>query len=249
VRTLLRFAFLLIASSAGASVREAVLASTILRDLAESRVIGLMLDGQPPGGETYAVAFAFENVLWCYSAEYGNRMLGTSGSSWCDAEALKTRLRRTGLPVSQVTLYAAVRRPSTDGGQVLLNNACVIATLAALRERLLGDPRPHEAGLVLLSYQAEDAERAATLLVDHCVLVVREAKQWRCIDPSRPDTSVPLANLEVGAPLDPALLTISLRSQYPLKSARLLRIEPGTLEQITAATLWRRRRHTDADAP
>jgi hypothetical protein len=234
-----------------ASMHDAVAASTLLRDIAEPRVVRLTLGSaarESVRTEVYGIAFNFENCAWFYSAEEGNRVLGAALPEEITPTVLTDRLHRAGIPVTQITVYPRVSAPPEPPGQTTIPNACVIGALLSLRNRLVGSEPISEAGLVLLSYRTGDAETAPTLSIDHCLLVFRTAGGWGCIDPRKADEVLPLDHINIGEPVDSRLMAVALRSRYPLKSARLLPIASSTLEAITTATLWRIA-HKSTDLP
>lgn len=235
--------FLLLASagSAHATLRDAVIVRTMLTDVSSTRMVQIEL--RPSGSRAvaesvYGVAFSLEKCDWLYTAEYGTRLLGATHHDSLAPTALAQRLRATGAAVERVTLIAHPPASIWTPGQVSISNACIAGSVSLL-SHMLGLEDLHEAGLVLLSFHAPAGGLDQGMVIDHSVLVYREHDRWMCRDPRSPDQPFSLAAVRVGAPLDPALAELALRSRYPLEKARLLMFGPGTLEQLKSNAVWR----------
>jgi hypothetical protein len=218
-----------------ATLQDALLAHALVADIADSRVVRI----DRATGPVFGAAFTFEDCLWLYTAESGTRVLGKTGAAYPAADQLGATLRLLDSRVSAVAIYPHPPRPLMEPAQWRLNNSCVLAALASLAQLLSATDDVREAGLVLLSYRTANAEIANGMLVDHCLLVVRGLERWECVDPADAHKVFPLQWLIVGKPIDPAIVDRTFRDRYPLKTARLLAIDRGTLERIRDSALWR----------
>lgn len=239
---LIRLAALLGAVSAPTAfgaLRDILVARQIMADIAPACVVRVAFDPAKGGRETlYALAFTLEGVFWIYSPEIGTQVLGPASRLWPDPATLSARLRELDPTVSGVTVHPNPVTETFRQDQLYLINACVIGSLHSLLWVLHDHGGVDEAGLVLMSYDTPDAATAPTLRVNHSLLAYRQGKQWWCIDPLKPREPFRLKDVKVGAPLDPALVALTLRQRYPVKSVSLLALSADTLRRIAANVQW-----------
>jgi hypothetical protein len=95
-----------------------------------------------------------------------------------------------------------------------------------------------EAGLILMAFDSAESANDA-YVVNHCVLAYRRDGQWWCLDPNRALQPFPLKSIAIGAPLDPALVSLALERDYPLKTVHLLALSPATFDRIATNVRWR----------
>lgn len=239
-RLLPAFLAVCLAKSASGSLQDALIARHVLADVAQTCVVRLEFEpGAAVKSPVYAMAFALENVFWVYAPEIGTRVLGPATKVWPDTATLSSRLHAFDASVARVTIYANPVTPDFKQGQLYLNNACVIGSLHALMEVLDREGRVTEAGLILMSYDTADAATAAALQVNHSLLTYRVRNQWWCVDPNHPEQPFPLRDVDIGKPLDPGLVALTLRHSYPVKSVCLLPLSPSTLKRIVSNVQWR----------
>jgi hypothetical protein len=228
------------------ALQDALIARQVLADVAETCVVRIdFAASQPPRPPIYAIAFSLENVFWLYAPEIGTRVLGPATPVWPDPAALSARLRGLDATVQRVGVYvhpvAAVFRQD----QLYLSNACVIGSLHALTWVLRSGGSVAEAGLILMSYDTTGASTAAAMQVNHSLLAYRRNGVWWCIDPNQERAPFRLSNVQVGTPLDPALVALALRQNYPVKSVCFLSLSPVTLVRIETNLQWRERMLSD----
>lgn len=230
---------LLTASPAPAALQDALIARQILADVAATCVVRVeFAAGASTRPPVYAIAFSLENVFWLYAPEIGTRVLGPATAVWPDPATLSARLHALDPGIQRVTAYPNPVSAVFKQDQLYLTNACVIASLHGLTAVLDAGNEVKEAGLILLSYDTTDASTAVSLVVNHSLLAYRLRGQWWCIDPRTPRKPFRLRDVAVGAPLDPALVALALRQDYPVKSVCLLALSPKTLARIAADVQW-----------
>ena len=231
---------LLASPCAPAALRDALVARQVLADVASTCIVRVeFVARQPARPPIYAVAFALEQVFWLYAPEVGTRVLGPATAVWPDAATLSARLHALDPNVSRVTVYPHPVATPFRQDQLYLTNACVIGSLHSLTAVLGAEGAVGEAGLILMSFDTSDASTAAALLVNHSLLAYRLRGQWWCVDPRRLQQPFRLRNVDIGAPLDPVLVTLALQQAYPVKSVCLLPLSPGTLDRIASNVQWR----------
>lgn len=227
------------ATSASATLRDILVARQIMADVASACVVRVTFNPAQSGREPlYALAFSLEGVFWIYSPETGTQVLGPASRLWPDPATLSTRLRELDSTVTAVTVHPNPVAETFRQDQLYLRNACVIGSLHTLLWVLHDHGGVDEAGLVLMSYDTPDAATAPTMRVNHSLLAYRQGRQWWCIDPLKPREPFRLKDVKIGAPLDPALVALTLRQRYPVKSVSLLKLSEATLERITANVQW-----------
>jgi hypothetical protein len=224
-----------------AGFQEAVLAHFELADVGETVVVrGMAGPDRGAGAEEYFVFFQFEGVLWCYAPGTGTRVFGPAPTIWppSDKQVLKW-IKETDASFHQVSVYCNLPAPASL--QAELPHACVVACLAQISNLLLHAGPPDEVGLVLLSYDRERSPGGGVgpLVIGHSLLVYRYQGQWFCFDPRGRDAPRTVAQVAVGAPLDPTLKALAERPDCRLAHARLLRISRRTLDQLDASLTWR----------
>jgi hypothetical protein len=223
-----------------ADLRDALIARQVLADVAATCIVRVeFVVGQPVRPPVYATAFSLENVFWLYAPEVGTRVLGPATAIWPDPAVLSARLHALDPSVSRIRVYAHPVATPFRQDQLCLTNACVIGSLHSLTAILNAEGAVSEAGLILMSFDTADASTAAALQVNHSLLAYRLRGQWWCIDPKRRQHPFRLKDVAIGAPLDPALVTLALQQAYPVKSVCLLPLSPATLNRIATNVQWR----------
>jgi hypothetical protein len=231
---------LLAVPGAPAALRDALIARQVLADVAATCIVRVeFVARQPERPPIYAVAFSLEHVFWLYAPEVGTRVLGPATAAWPDSAVLSARLHALDASISRVTVYPHPVATPFRQDQLYLTNACVIGSLHSLTAVLNAEETVSEAGLILMSFDTADASTAAALQVNHSLLAYRLLGQWWCIDPRRHRQPFRLKNVDIGAPLDPALVTLALQQAYPVKSVCLLALSRATLDRIAANVQWR----------
>jgi hypothetical protein len=237
--TLASFICLVFVPGGRAELQDALVARQVLADFAATCVVRIEYDpsltARPP---VFATAFRLENVLWLYAPEIGTRALGPATHAWPDSAKLSTRLRQLDPAIRRVTVYSNPVAPLVRQEKLYLNNACVIASLQSLGRVLDLNDRVTDAGLILMAFDTTEPANAPAFLVNHCVLAYRRDGRWWCLDPNQAQP-FPLNTIAIGAPLDPALVTLALQQSYPLKSVHLLPLSPATLDRVATNMRWR----------
>ena len=236
--TFLLICFLAVATRARATMQDALIARYVLADVARTCVVRVDFSGPALRPPLYALAFSLEDVFWIYAPEIGTRVLGPATQLWPDTSTFSDRLRSLDAGVEKVTVYP---NPVTAGfrpDQLYLVNACVIGSLNSLLTVLHSGGDASHAGLILMSYETSGASVAIAMQVNHSLLAYQIKGKWWCIDPSHVSAPFPLENVAIGEPLDPALVALTLKHSYPVKSVRLLPLSRPTLERIAANVRW-----------
>ncbi|MBS0662498.1 MAG: hypothetical protein JSR48_04495 [Verrucomicrobia bacterium] len=232
-------AVLLAVPPASGKLRDILVARQIMADVAPTCVVRVAFDPAKGDRETlYALAFSLEGVFWIYSPETGTQVLGPASRLWPDPVTLSARLRELDPTVAAVTVHSNPVSENFRQDQLYLVNACVIGSLHSLLWVLHDHGSVDEAGLILMSYDTPDAATAPTLRVNHSLLAYRQGRQWWCIDPLKQRETFRLKEVKVGAPLDPALVALTLKQRYPVKSVSLLKLSDRTLDRITSNVQW-----------
>ena len=232
-------AFLAGATRSEATLRDALIARQVLADVAATCVVRVeFLPAPAPRQPIFAIAFSLENDFWLYAPEIGTRALGPATEVWPDPATLSSRLHGLDPTVLSVTVYANPVSAPFKQDQLFLANACVIGSLHSLLWVLHNESGLTEAGLILMSYDTTDASTAAALVVNHSLLAYRLHGQWWCIDPRNDREPFKLKHVKIGAPLDPALVELALKQDYPVKSVCLLPLSRATLGRIAANVQW-----------
>jgi hypothetical protein len=224
-----------------AGYQDAVLAHYELADLGATVVVrGVAGANRSPGEEEYFVFFQFEGVLWCYTPGTGTWVYGPAPAGWppSDQQVLQW-VKATDASFHKISIYRHIPAPVAAGAE--LPHGCVVACLAQISNLLIQTGTPDDVGLVLLSYdrQRNPAEGVGPLAIGHSILVYRYQGQWFCFDPRGNDPPKPLAQVAVGARLDPVLQVLVEKAGCRLAHARLLLISHRTLDQMNAAITWR----------
>ena len=228
------------------ALQDALIARQVLADVAETSVVRIdFVAGQTSRPPVYAIAFSLEQVFWLYAPELGTKVLGPATLVWPDPATLSSRLHGLDASVQRVTVYSNPVAAVFKQDQLYLSNACVIGSLHSLTWVLHTEGSVAEAGLILMSYDTTDASTAAALQVNHSLLAYRQRGVWWCIDPNTEQVPFRLNQVKVGAPLDPALVTLSLKQSYPVKSVSLLALSSETLARIEANLQWRAHLRSD----
>jgi hypothetical protein len=224
-----------------AGYQDAVLAHYELADVGDTVVVrGVTGANRAPGTEEFFVFFQFEGVLWCYTPAAGTWVFGPAPAKWppSNREVLRW-IKETDASFHRISVYRSLPTPASP--QADLPHGCVVACLAQLSNLLIHTGPPDEVGLVLLSYDRErdSGGGVGPLFIGHSLLVYRYQGQWFCFDPRRQDAPWLVAQVAVGASLDPALQTLAERPDCRLAHARLLRISRRTLDKLDASLTWR----------
>ena len=219
-------------------MQDALIARYVLADVAKTCVVRVNFTDAQKRPPMYALAFSLEKVFWLYAPEIGTRVLGPETETWPDPSTLSKRLRSLDSDVERVTVYANPVVPAYRPDQLYLTNACVIGSLNSLIWVLHNGGDASHAGLILMSYETSHASMAAAMQVNHSLLAYQVHGKWWCIDPSHVGDPFPLENVAVGEPLDPALVALTLKHSYPVKSVCLLSLSRGTLDRITSNVRW-----------
>jgi hypothetical protein len=227
--------------TATAGYEDAVRACYELADVGDTVVVRSMAGAERgPAGEEYFVFFRFEGVLWCYAPRWGTWVYGAAPAEWPPSDRqVMSWLQEANAGVHHVSIHRRVPAPVIR--QANLPHACVIACLAEISNLLVKTGTPDEVGLVLLSYdrQRSPTGRIGPLVVGHSILVYRYDQQWFSFDPQGQKAPVPLTQVAVGVPLDPALKSLADRPDCRIEHARLLRISRRTLDELDSSLPWR----------
>ena len=224
-----------------AGYQDAVLAHYELADLGDTVVVrGVAGTNRSAIGEEYFVFFQFEGVLWCYTPRTGTWVCGPAPKEWppSDQQVMQW-VKATDASFHRISIYRHIPAPAAAGAA--LPHGCVVACLAQISNLLVQTGTPDDVGLVLLSYdrQRNPGEGFGPLAIGHSILVYRYRDQWFCYDPEENDPPKPLAQVAIGAGLDPALQVLVAKAGCRLAHARLLLISHRTLDQMNAAVTWR----------
>src|SRR5207244_3921674 len=97
-----------------------------------------------------------------------------------------------------------------------------------------------QAGTIFFSPSEAPAPSASLFASEsHAVLIYRRRQEWFCIDP-RNQRRLELKHLDVGTPVDSALLAYAAEQNYPSQRLRYLPISPGLLRRLGDQVVWLR---------
>ena len=241
-----RFSLLLVALAipAGAAMRDALNTAQLVNGLVDTCIVRMDLpQASAPPKRIYAVALAFDELLWLYTPGLGTCLLEPIvADTSALADTIVAQLHRRAPAVGNLRVYSQVLLPPPEQTGDTLFNGCFVACLFHLARLLTTDDKITAAGVVLFSSRETQGGSNASMLLEgigHSVLVYRLGAHWMALDPSRPDEPFPLQQLQTGTALDPELITHARRSRYTLERVRLLLFSSPALASLAREARWR----------
>jgi hypothetical protein len=244
-----RFSLLLVglAIPAGAAMRDALNTAQLVNGLVDTCIVSMDLpQASAPPRRIYAVALAFDELIWLYTPGLGTCLLDPIvPETSALADAIIDQLHRRAPAVGNLHVYSQALLPPPEQTGDTLFNGCFVACLFHLARLLTTEDKITAAGVVLFSsHEPPRGPNASVLLagIGHSVLVYRLGAHWMALDPTRPDEPFPLRLLQTGTALDPELIAHARRSRYTLEQVRFLPFSSTALATLARAAQWQEHR-------
>lgn len=234
-----------LAVRAGAGIDQALSAWNALGGVTPGRIVRFEIPPTPdgPARAVYSVVFAFDGLLWAYTAEDGSIPLGrlTTAES-LSPELITARLTAVAPHISNLIFYADTSAPPGNFGSSLVNG-CVIGCIVRMIELLERGEQIDEAGFVFLQPDRRSSiadPRGPLIRSGHAVLVFRRGAQWFTIDPATPARTVAIGDVGLGRRLDPEITLLARDRRYPLGQVSYLGVSARTIRALESEIQWQR---------
>ena len=244
-----RFSLMLVALAvpAGAAMRDAMNTAQLVNGLVDTCIVGMDLpQASAPPKRIYAIALAFDDLLWLYTPGLGTCLLEPiAADTSALADTIVAQLHRRAPAVGNLRAYPQALLPPPEQTGDTLFNGCFVACLFHLARLLTTEEQITAAGVVLFSSREPQGGPNASVLLaglGHSVLVYRRGTHWMALDPTRPDEPFPVQLLQTGTALDPDLIAHARRSRYTLEQVRFLSFSSTALASLTRAAQWQEHR-------